>query len=714
MLRRLIVILTICLFTLPAVAQEALNLPADLFVLLNDGRIERYGVGAAGVRTVTPEGAYIIDFGVDAAGERLAYRTEDGLYITLIPATDVPLGDPIRLEAESASVPYFRGAGETIAWSPTGDALAYTTLTGARVYFQGSGGFVDLLESPMLSLSWSPGGTFLAAQAEQNVWWIYRRDGSLATLTSIIPSSIGTAWVSDSELVFAPADGSLRVMNLAAANAQSILLDDTIQYRLPYLTDEDALVFFARDPEVPEGYGVLMRLQRGATEVETLGQVPVALTGLRWTPDGSLLAAFQGGVIALYDPITGLGFPLPLQGAVAYGWGRPAPETTIAPTLIPGPTQVVVPLAAPTETPLPLATAPAPVAVTSTPAPAVPVTALVLSSDGYFLSPDFNGTLQVWRMPANGAPPGQYTGSLDDVGEYAIAPNDGTVAYVVTGELWIQPFSRAAPYYLTEITSFAPTNLTFSPDGALIAFADEERGIFTVPMDGSEDPSLLIVNAADTIYRRPQFSPDGSRLLVDIYRGDRVWTGVFDLTSKALIEAPVPESAEDTRAARALVSRWSRLQLRGCGCAFGRVGGFLCVRSSRGGICARAVGAVRLVDQRARGSRSAARRHPRGDRTGGRAASCRHRPFWRRADARARARRTAKRAAHLPEWPFCRGLREHHRPPRHAHDHRPAKRSALPAHHARNQYRLSVARKLTKALRFQPHAGGRDEGGVFH
>lgn len=551
MLRRLIVILTICLFTLPAVAQEALNLPADLFVLLNDGRIERYGVGAAGVRTVTPEGAYIIDFGVDAAGERLAYRTEDGLYITLIPATDVPLGDPIRLEAESASVPYFRGAGETIAWSPTGDALAYTTLTGARVYFQGSGGFVDLLESPMLSLSWSPGGTFLAAQAEQNVWWIYRRDGSLATLTSIIPSSIGTAWVSDSELVFAPADGSLRVMNLAAANAQSILLDDTIQYRLPYLTDEDALVFFARDPEVPEGYGVLMRLQRGATEVETLGQVPVALTGLRWTPDGSLLAAFQGGVIALYDPITGLGFPLPLQGAVAYGWGRPAPETTIAPTLIPGPTQVVVPLAAPTETPL--ATAPAPVAVTSTPAPAVTVTALVLSSDGYFLSPDFNGTLQVWRMPANGAPPGQYTGSLDDVGEYAIAPNDGTVAYVVTGELWIQPFSRAAPYYLTEITSFAPTNLTFSPDGALIAFADEERGIFTVPMDGTEDPSLLIVNAADTIYRRPQFSPDGSRLLVDIYRGDRVWTGVFDLTSKALIEAPVPESAEDTRAARA---RW--------------------------------------------------------------------------------------------------------------------------------------------------------------
>ncbi len=548
MLRRLILVLTICLFTLPAAAQEALNLPADLFVLLNDGQIERYGVGASGVRRVTPEGAYIIDFGVDLSGERLAYRTENGLFITLIPTTDVSIGDPIRLEAESASVPYFRGAGETIAWSPMGDALAYTTLTGARVYFQGSGAFIDLTESAMLSLSWSPGSTFLAAQAEQDVWWIYRREGTTMALASIITSSIGTAWVSDTELVFAPAAGSLRVMNLAAANAQSILLDDTVQYRLPYLTDEDALVFFARDPNLPEGYGVLMRLQRGATEVEPLGQVPVALSGLRWTPNGSLLVAFQGGVIALYDPITGLGFPLPLEGAVAYAWGRAAPEIAAAPTLIPGPTQpaaVVV-----TEAPPPTATPPA---ILATPVPAMTVTALVLSSDGYFLSPDFNDTLQVWRMPANGAPPGQFTGSLDDVSEYAIAPNNGSVAYVVTGELWIQPFSRAAPYYLTEITSFAPTNLTFSPDGSLLALADERRGIFTVPVDGSEDPALLIVNAADTIYRRPQFSPDGSRLLVDIYRGDRVWTGVFDLTTQTLIEAPVPDSAEDTRAAR---TRW--------------------------------------------------------------------------------------------------------------------------------------------------------------
>ena len=70
MLRRLFLLLAMHLLTFPAAAQEALELPADLFVLLNDGRIQRYGVGASGVRTVTPEGAYIIDFGVDSLGER--------------------------------------------------------------------------------------------------------------------------------------------------------------------------------------------------------------------------------------------------------------------------------------------------------------------------------------------------------------------------------------------------------------------------------------------------------------------------------------------------------------------------------------------------------------------------------------------------------------------------------------------------------------------
>src|SRR5262249_46316454 len=144
--------------------------------------------------------------------------------------------------------------------------------------------------------------------------------------TSVVPSSVGTTWISDSELVFAPAEGGLRVMNLAQANAQAVLLDESVSYRLPMLNSEDALVFFGRDPNdanVPEGYGRLLRLARGAQQLQTIGQVPIALNGLRWAPGGSLLVAFQGGVIALYDPSTGLGFPLPMTEVVAYAWGTP-------------------------------------------------------------------------------------------------------------------------------------------------------------------------------------------------------------------------------------------------------------------------------------------------------------------------------------------------------------------------------------------------------
>src|SRR5690606_21537095 len=115
-------------------------------------------------------------------------------------------------------------SGETIVWSPNGDAIAYTTTYGARVTFDTgtASTFVDLREGMFKGLSWSPGGRFLAAEGAplenaaptlDSVWWIYRRDGYALNLTSLITSSIGTAWVSDSEIVFAPAEGGLRLMN---------------------------------------------------------------------------------------------------------------------------------------------------------------------------------------------------------------------------------------------------------------------------------------------------------------------------------------------------------------------------------------------------------------------------------------------------------------------------------------------------------------------
>ncbi|MBK8023336.1 MAG: hypothetical protein IPK19_18370 [Chloroflexi bacterium] len=155
---------------LPGVsAQDALDLPADLYVLLNDGRIERYGVGAGGVAGASPSDLFVLDFGVDPSGTRIAFRSENGLF--LLDQT-VPGGGAIPVEGASADVPPFRGRGDTIAWSPSGDAIAYTTTYGARVYFSDAGTpvFLDLREAAFRQLSWSPGGRFLAAESESEGW----------------------------------------------------------------------------------------------------------------------------------------------------------------------------------------------------------------------------------------------------------------------------------------------------------------------------------------------------------------------------------------------------------------------------------------------------------------------------------------------------------------------------------------------------------------
>src|ERR1044071_2302448 len=100
MIRRILftVLLMVLAFSTQAQAQEGINLPADLYVLLNNGQIQRYGVGAAGVTTLTPTGLFIIDFGVNNQGTQIAFRTEGGLY-----AIDVVAGGtPEQLEGSNA------------------------------------------------------------------------------------------------------------------------------------------------------------------------------------------------------------------------------------------------------------------------------------------------------------------------------------------------------------------------------------------------------------------------------------------------------------------------------------------------------------------------------------------------------------------------------------------------------------------------------------
>ena len=132
-------------------AQDGLNLPTELYVLTNAGQVQRYGIGAAGITIVTPTSDFVVDFGVAPDGNWMAYRTESAL--TLL---NMFSGDSSVIES-GAGIPSSRGKGDTLVWSPTGDALAYTTLTGGRVYFSGTGTpvFADLRDSVFVSLQWS-------------------------------------------------------------------------------------------------------------------------------------------------------------------------------------------------------------------------------------------------------------------------------------------------------------------------------------------------------------------------------------------------------------------------------------------------------------------------------------------------------------------------------------------------------------------------------
>lgn len=532
-----------------AVAQTP-GLPSELFVLPNSGLVERYGVNMAGGSPVTPAGMFVIDFGVDPVDERLAFRTDSGLRVAGLSG-----GEGVELDAE-ASAPAFRGAGRTIAWSPAANALAYTTLDGLRVYLETGGvpAFVNLGEDRFQNLSWSPDGTYLAAETPEHTWWIYRRDGDSMVLTSVIPSSLGTAWVSDTEIVFAPAEGGLNLMNLAQGNAQAALLAGNIEYRLPFLTADDRLVFFARpkdDPSIPEGYGVLHRLARGAAQVERIGQAAVPLDGLQWAPGGQQMILLQGGALALFDPVTGAGTPLPVTSVVAFDW---LPLSAVAPA--PRPTAPPVSTFAPPTT--------TPDVITAEPNTALiqDVDRLTLTDDGYVLARANDGTVQVWRLPGDGASPFRFTAASNDISEFAPSPDGRIVAYVSGGQLWVQRYEQPRPFVIADLNGFTPASPAFSPDGQHVAYTDESEalgGIWLAALDGS-DPVRVLANddgsddGVAIIYRRPQFSPDGRRLLLDAYTSNGLATAVLTLDGGAVAR----QNAVSPQDLRPLTARWLR------------------------------------------------------------------------------------------------------------------------------------------------------------
>jgi hypothetical protein len=475
------------------VVGEAFDLPTALYILSNEGIVRHYGVGISGIHDVTPEDQFVIDFGIASDGRWLAYRTQSGLFIRDL-ANLQTASIPLEGQATVSFPPYRRG-GQTIAWSPNGSTLAYTTEYGIRVVFDVTANrqqYADIAVSPLQHLIWSADGAYLATQADGDIWWIYRRDGYTMTLAGVIPSSVGVAWLDNVRLVFAPAEGGLYILDLANQNEQVQIQPDSRFYRYPTIAPDGSLLAFTFVPSdgLEENYAYWRRLviDGANVEIEDTSELAIDLTGFRWLPNAELALIWRGGGLQLLIPANGQSIDLMLAGVVGFGWAD----------------------------------------VLKNPVDTLPI-------DGYFLADDATGIRQVWRINADQTPE-PLTYYETDVNSFAISRDNNQLALSVGGAIWLLDLRDvlAEPVQLMEVLPSA-TDLEFSADGGMLFYTDAE-GVRRVPtvLDEHSAIGLLLMNSETITYHHPQYAPNINALMVLVESNVRQ-IAFFDLFSEALL-----------------------------------------------------------------------------------------------------------------------------------------------------------------------------------
>lgn len=191
----------------------------------------------------------------------------------------------------------------------------------------------------------------------------------------------------------------------------------------------------------------------------------------------------------------------------------------------------------------------------------------ILPAALYFLARDESGIAQVWELPASGEALRPVTASAQPVVDYTVRAE--RVAYVTQTEVSVAALGGSLTQPLGTLSAgrVRPT-VGLNADASQVAFSDD-RGLWTVPADGSQPPRLIVQNtlsddpATLRVYMQPRWNSDESALLVTIGLYEGSMLGVVSLADRAITDLMFSDTgmtqwAADGRiAARSATSMYS-------------------------------------------------------------------------------------------------------------------------------------------------------------
>lgn len=191
----------------------------------------------------------------------------------------------------------------------------------------------------------------------------------------------------------------------------------------------------------------------------------------------------------------------------------------------------------------------------ASPTSAPTTTSSVLPHSLYFLNNDKAGLVQIFRIERDGKTTSQITFEPANVDTYDVSPKDGSVAYVSNNQLFLVDANGAGRRVLVDGGAINDNNrLTntvgspvWSPDGKTIAYA--EGGLNFYALDGGAITQVL-KNDFDTsagflqvraIYSPIKYSPDSSKLLVNISFSEGGTMGIYFIANNAVMKLSRPD-----------------------------------------------------------------------------------------------------------------------------------------------------------------------------